>query len=177
MNKDYKESISHESSHEEFCKKLADDLGVSIPDSAVQKAQRDPRYHYHLLAARDNPLWIKLLFDLAASESSEHSNKEFSDLSLGFKLAKSAILWASIGFKQIDEGEFNKRWQACQSCPHLVPFPERLIYHLGRKILNHNDSDQRICALCGCLAYRKAQISTERCPGQHPFHEGLSRWD
>jgi hypothetical protein len=91
---------------------------------------------------------------------------------LARRAAKAFAGWARSGFGVVDDAVFTRRLDACRQCPHLVDAPDRLIYRL----VAATEAAGKVCALCGCVAVRKARLASETCPGEHPFRPGYNRW-
>jgi len=159
--------------------KLTEELKLNqkVPMYVVEKAQRDPSYLYHLLSSKNNPIWVKLLFNKAYSEfmAGKSETETPNTKKIAAEFSSSLLHWSIGGFKRSDHDTFLKRWNACKECPHLVQPPINRLYYLGRKIISP-DTDQRICGLCGCFAYKKCNIATESCPDSHPTLKELTRW-
>ena len=83
-------------------------------------------------------------------------------------VAKSLAAWGATGFTHVDEAAFSRRVSACRSCPHAKQAPETLAYRLA----GAGKADPSMCGLCGCPIQRKARMSTESCPGEHPDKPG-----
>ena len=147
-------------------------IGQDVPLHVATKAMADPRYHYHLVAARTNSAWLHQLYSLAPQPSPAETPVGSTGLVLG--VVSSMVRWASSGFKFTADSAFERRWDACLKCEYLIAAPEKAIYHLGRKIIATNDD--RICAKCGCFAYAKAKVPTEACPVASEHDSSLSRW-
>jgi len=159
--------------------KLSQELKLEqqVPMYVVEKAQRDPSYLYHLLSSKNNPIWLRMLFNKAYEDfiADKHDIKKPKVKEIATEFSSSLLRWSMSGFKQSDHNVFLKRWNACKDCPHLIQPPANRLYHLGRRIISSN-SDQRICNLCGCFAHKKCNIATESCPDSHPTLKGLTRW-
>lgn len=153
-------------------------LNQLIPIDVARRAQQDSSYCYHLIAAQSNSLWLDLLFKIASEDHKHGKTVEDTNKGTGKVTARfgsSLARWGINGFKITPADVLDKRWKACQECPHLVQPPDKIIYHLGRRIISRGN-DERICNLCGCFAYTKCSIATQSCPAPHPISKGLTRW-
>lgn len=145
-------------------------LCLKPSDAVISRALEDPAYYRTLEAARNNPAWLENLFELA-----EKNHHGYATSSPGFSKAIGAqIAYASARFAKSSSDEYESRWRKCGKCEHLKPNPGGVIYFLGRKIFDV--ADDRICALCGCIAQAKAKRATERCPGPDPVDPLRNRW-
>lgn len=154
---------------------LSEIMGLEIPTHVAERALTDTRFRYHLIAAKSNPAWVQQLIDLVPVP--EQPPPRHSALNLGLKLAASVARHALAGFKRADPQVLDRRWTACQSCPHLVTPPDSMVYHLGRRIVAGEGEDERVCSLCGCFALPKARKPTEVCPAPEPNSPHLTRWE
>jgi hypothetical protein len=89
------------------------------------------------------------------------------------RLATSVIQWSASGFALADKATTERRWAACQACPHLVIPPRKAVY-LALRLVR---PEARICALCGCVASAKVRMQHERCPDRHPTSLERTRWE
>lgn len=62
--------------------------------------------------------------------------------------AKAAARFAFSGFKTVDDATYQKRWQACLACEHLLAAEKE---------------EHRRCALCGCFMKFKTKLPAEKC--------------
>lgn len=160
----------------EVRERLATQLGVDVSSEVAQKAIADPQYLYSLTAVKNNRAWLEALFRLALNEQPPEPNVEKSSLALGLSYLRSLTRSATNGFQSVPEQMLQRRWDACQCCPHLQDMPNRFLYHLGRGIIVRSNEDQRVCALCGCFAFAKAKKLHESCPAECPQDARMTRW-
>ncbi len=180
----------------EVCARFGDLLHLEgpAPDAVVRRALEDDHYAFHLMMSRDNPSAIRrLLRDkrnatyASAPQPAEASipttagspaaapptpADAASNAELVKRAATAMYKWARSGFTQADPAEFDQRWGACQACPDLQEAPQKALYKLAQL----TTSDTRVCGKCGCVAHRKAMLSTERCPAEDPSNPGFNRW-
>ncbi len=152
-------------------------LGIDLPRSAAELALKDPSFRQHLLISKSNPTWVGQLIALAESkvQTAQKIVPGIPTKELGLNAVSAMAKWALSGFETVDEDTFRRRWSSCQECSYLVTPPEKLIYHLGRRVVT-GGGDQRVCELCGCFAEKKARLATEHCPSESPKNKGQNRW-
>lgn len=166
--------------------RFGDILGVGreLPPAVLRRAMLDSNFAHRLLVSRRAPGFLNALIedpanarfappdislpDAAAVEAAPASNMEL----LG-RAARSLAQWAAAGFTHADEATQSRRLAACGSCPHAREAPLRFAYLLA----GGGSRDAGVCGLCGCPVARKARMSTETCPGEHPEKPGYTRWD
>lgn len=174
-------------SYDDLCALVGEMLNLEKPVSSavVKRAMEDGRYAFYLTMSRNSPTLLERLLDqpskhvrdgaseisvLAgnrANRTQAHSTKE-----LVKHAAQAMLRWSKAGFRQTAPEEFEKRWSACQTCSHLIEAPQKALY----KVVKFKVPDTRICTLCGCIAYRKAMVSTESCPCPAPESTLVTRW-
>lgn len=160
----------------QFWDSLAHELGVEVPRSAAERANRDESYRDLLLAARSSPGCLLSLFTVARNgQEDEEEVRRPSSVDVVGNAFGAIVRWGLSGFKTVNEAVATRRWESCQTCPNLVNPPDIMIYHLGRRIVA-SDSEQRVCRLCGCFAKTKTTLTTETCPDASPENPGMSRW-
>ena len=86
--------------------------------------------------------------------------------------AKALMRWTADGFRFVDEETRQRRWAACQACPHLRE-PRAKGLHQVIKLMK---PEARICGLCGCVASAKVRLRQERCPDADPANPSQTRW-
>jgi len=86
--------------------------------------------------------------------------------------AKALMRWTTDGFRFVDEETRQRRWAACQTCPHLTE-PSGKGLHQAIKLMR---PEAKICGLCGCIASAKARLRHEQCPDADPDDPSQTRW-
>ncbi|MEP5622836.1 MAG: hypothetical protein ABJP82_09685, partial [Hyphomicrobiales bacterium] len=168
--------------------RFAEILGVrsDLPDGVLQRAMVDTNFAHRLMVSRNAPGFLKALIGdpentkyasqskaMEAVSVQEGNMSEFSSVALLGRAAKSLAKWGATGFTHTSEPDYAHRLETCQSCPHSTAIPDKLVYRMaGVK----RETNQRTCNLCGCPVQRKARMSTESCPGEHPDRPGFTRW-
>ena len=165
---------------EELRAKFSKFLGLNKPvtTGVMRRAMVDSNFAHRLLISRNSQGFLEALmsdpknrlYELhedAATEAPQRSN-----LKLVGSMTKSLLRWSKAGFTHVDEEIYQQRTSTCKACPHLVEAPNNLVY----KIRLTRKEDTKVCNLCGCIAARKARLSTETCPGAHPTQPGINRW-
>jgi len=160
------------------CAEFGAMLGLDGPvaPAVFAKAVNDPDYARNLILCREAPAFRDFLIAqaVASAPPADRPAGEHGDLELAAKAAKSFWEWTRSGFATLTADEYAARFAACLACPNLVAAPERLIYRLAGA---EGAADrQRVCALCGCVAARKAKFPHEHCPGVDPTRPGYNRW-
>lgn len=148
---------------------LATELGVSIvelPVHVIENAINDPLYLHHLVSCKSDIFMLHILFKEAIQSTHKVNVKELNKSKIFRHATSSAIKWLSFGAKFTDEVEYQKRRQACFSCPNISIAPK---YKLYRLLKTHY-----VCRLCGCDIDRKAKLDTEACPDKKYSEKG--RW-
>jgi hypothetical protein len=86
--------------------------------------------------------------------------------------AKALMRWTTDGFRFVDKETRQRRWAACQACPHLTE-PNGKGLHQVIKLMR---PEAKICGLCGCFASAKVRLRHEQCPDAHPDDPTQTRW-
>jgi hypothetical protein len=167
------------------------------PSGFVERMINDDTFAHLVLSSRSSPAFLRVLlnhatehfeekppprveeapFSRAPEETAPGSQavtpvSNHSDRHLVAKAARSFARWAKNGFTRADEVTFQRRMAACLDCDQLTAPPDQLLY----KIATTGSSERSVCKACGCVANRKARLSTENCPLAHPDNPLLSRW-
>jgi hypothetical protein len=132
----------------------------------------DREYARNLLLCKDTAPLLEHL--LANPPMRSPAEGQWSTGPLLASAAKSFWAWARSGFAVVDEATFQRRFSTCQQCPDLVEPPRKRIYQiLG---VDGSSAASKVCARCGCVASKKARLTSENCPAPHAEHDGMSRW-
>jgi hypothetical protein len=168
------------------------------PSGFVNRMINDDAFAHLVLSSRSSPAFLRVLLNHATEQFEEKSPprvaealfsgaseetappisqaviaaSKHSDRHLVAKAARSFARWAKNGFTRADEVAFQRRMAACLACDQLAAPPDQLLY----KIATTGSSERSVCKACGCVANRKARLSTENCPLAHPDNPLLSRW-
>lgn len=194
--------FSNLSSIDEGCSKLGAYLGLDGPVSkdVFISAAEDPTYANNLFLSRVHPPFLRHVLNQPTKQWTDRpavrndKNKTATERSNGELLgraARSFLKWTQGGFRKVDGATYQRRLAACQSCPHHIEPPDKIIYavagvlqrNLSQQQCNQNERQdnqavqQRICDLCGCLTASKARFEHEFCPADHPDQPGLTRWN
>jgi hypothetical protein len=147
-----------------------------VPDPVLRRMLAEPGFARDVTISRGAPAFLRALFDDPRTaryagplaEQAERSNAEL------LKSAAGALLrWGRTGFARVDDATFQRRWSACQGCPHLQDPPaDRALY----RVKLAGDVDRRVCDACGCVASRKARLPSESCPVADALDPALNRW-
>jgi hypothetical protein len=141
-----------------------------LPDAVINRVLTDEKFALYLVMTKDSPkLQYQLLYNTTLQTKEE---KAPSNTDLLIKASGSLFKWAKAGFTQISEVAYEKRINACHSCPNLKEPAKKAVY-LASKLAG---GEQSVCGLCGCVAARKAKLPTESCPAQDPVNPSFSRW-
>lgn len=145
-----------------------------VPPAVLRRALADDMFAHYLIVCRNHQPHLTSLFNDPRNRTYERPDdiEEKSSILLAAKAAKAFMKWGKAGFSQVDEETFEQRFSACESCEYLVQPPKKLIY----KLVASKRSDQRVCSACGCVASRKARLSTESCPVAGRDNPSLNRW-
>lgn len=138
-----------------------------VPSAVLKKAINDEKYACYIASARNNPEFLQMLFNVPPEVKEDHTS-----LQLLGKAARSLINWGASGFGFAGETLYTTRLNACSSCEYLRAAPDKAIYNFKMS----NDTDDRICSACGCVASRKARLASESCPVQSIKDPSLNRW-
>jgi hypothetical protein len=151
----------------EQCARLGEllELDGPAPEPVLLAALQDETYARNLLVCRRTP---PLLDHLLRNPPGVH---EHSTLELLGRASEALLRWSRTGFATVDADTYARRTAACDGCPHLLrpEVPARLVRIAGGE-------RPRVCGLCGCPVAKKARLTSEACPGEHPDHPGLTRW-
>jgi hypothetical protein len=143
-------------------------LGTRVSTTVAIAAAHDPLYLHHLLVCRDTPGFLGHLLqnppDIASIGVSRNGSSTGQILA---NFARSVISWGRSGFRTVSNEVYQRRLQACSSCPHLVGGYDR-----GQAL--STPGLDGVCSLCGCPVKRKARLATEQCPDIS--ETGNSRW-
>jgi hypothetical protein len=149
-------------------------LGLAGPASpdVLASALADREYARNLVLCKDTPVLLDHL--LASPPHRAPAGEQHSTGTLLASASKSFWAWTRSGFAVVDEATFQRRFGACRECPDLVEPPRTRLYQV---IGADGRSDaSKACALCGCVASRKARLPHESCPAPHPELAGMNRW-
>lgn len=163
--------------------RFGDILGVGrpLPAAVLRRAMFDSTFAHRLLVSRNAPGFLNALLDDPANAKyappdvpapeAPGEAPAASNLALLGRAARSLAKWGATGFTHADAETQSRRLEACGSCPHATQPPATLAYRLAG-----GGKGQGVCGLCGCPLARKARMSTEACPGEHPDRPGYTRW-
>ena len=169
--------IANAPSPEGAAKRLGEALGLNgpAPMEATRRALSEALYAKALWSSRKIPaLRDQLLAAAGQMRISGGADDTPTNAQLVAKSIKGALKWGMEGLKPAAPWVIQRRLDACLSCPHNVPAPDKLVYR-GAKVAVGKDA--RICDACHCLINTKSAISTEHCPEKHPSQPELSRWE
>lgn len=170
------EQHKNNESWEDIQAKFGDYLGIEEPVSrgVLRRAMEDSRFADYLITCRNRPKYLAALLNDPRNQEYEmlEPTIEKSNRQLAIEAAKALLKWGKAGFSQVDRATFERRFGACQACPHLVEPPNKLVY----KVKLSPEADLRVCNACGCVAARKARLPTESCPVADPNQPGLNHW-
>lgn len=160
---------SNEMSWDEIRGAFGNYLGLpeAVPSAVLKKAIEDEKYASYIISVRNNPEYLKMLFDVEPNVKEDYSN-----LQLIGKAAKSLLRWGASGFGFVSDTVYAARLNVCRSCEYLREAPEKAVYNFKMS----NDTDDRTCSACGCVASRKARLASESCPVKSKNDHSLNRW-
>ena len=163
-------------------------LGLNEPVSlgVLKRSIKDRLFAHYLAVCRDHPAYLEKLLNDPKNEDYRHADIALpaseapqipegdaqSNMKLIAKAGKSLFNWAKSGFSRMDAAGIKQRMAACESCPALSAAPDKIVYKFKLK----NETDMRVCNICGCVASRKVQIRDEQCPKEDPDNPGKNRW-
>lgn len=138
-------------------------LGVSgaLPLDAVRVAAVHTAYAQALAEHRHAPAELALLLE---SPPAVAGPRDTSDAELLVRGARAIARWILAGAPAVSARVYLARLEACSACPQLRTPPHRLFYDLALV----PRSEASVCALCGCVAGKKAWLATETCPETPP---------
>ena len=179
------ESLSLAEVRERFGSLLG--LEEPMPLPVLRHALDDQYYRHNLLLCREWPHQLQMLLEhpknaeysdpLPSEEAlradAEEEAAQRGNLELLAKAGSSFLAWGKSGFTRVDNETFERRFSACQGCDRLVEPPEKVLYKLT---LSGDRIGSKICSACGCVASRKARLTTESCPLADPENPGFTRW-
>jgi hypothetical protein len=153
-------------SWEDLCTRLGKTLGLDQPvsSSVMRRVMDDPLYAHDLLSCRNTPGFLKVLLHDPRNEAYKPPVQiaEKTTLQLLSKASSALFKWGKAGFSTVDEETYQRRFNTCLQCVHLVEPPDKLLYRL----MTSGKPNEKICNLCGCVAAKKARLPTESCPAQ-----------
>jgi len=151
----------------EKCLRFGNVLGLDhpVPGCVLRRARADDSFAARLMICRNSSeLLRQVIFDPAnQSFRGPEEIDEVSPLQGSVKLLKALGRWVVKGAEFTSPEVHGARLRVCQTCPHLVEPPVRLVYRVALV----GASDPRVCNLCGCAASRKARLVTETCPAKY----------
>jgi hypothetical protein len=172
-------------------------IGRPVSREVLVAALTDPAYRRRIGFARRTPEALEWLLARppALPASAEQmlpasveqvlpaSTAELVDGGLEDELAQSAgalarraggslVKFFASGFATVDDETRERRWAACQACPHLADPPSSGVHRVTRIVR----PEAKVCGLCGCLAAAKVRAAHEHCPGVDPLDPGRTRW-
>lgn len=158
------------------CREMGELLGLSEPvsEAVLLGALNDSAYAHNLLVTRKNPAFLQhLLKNPPKIENDPQQADEKSSLELVKKATEAMWKWAKTGFSTVEQAVLDKRYNTCLQCPNLKEPPKKMVY----KVVSANQSDDKICDLCGCVVANKVRLPSEACPDRHPTLPGVNRWE
>ncbi len=162
-------------SWEDLCRRFGDllDLGEPAPLAVVRRAMQDDQFAQYLMMTRSSPRLLKTLLQDPRNKQYEGPPEEIRHTTpaLAASAAKAMLKWSTSGFARVDQETLDTRLSACQRCEYLIDPPPLAAYRMLKLA-----GDRRVCAKCGCVASRKAQVATERCPERDPSNPAQNRW-
>lgn len=176
-------SIDTINSVEEGCEKLSQFLSLDQPVSrdVFISTVEDPTYAGNLIMTRGAPAFFHQVLShptrtwKKSGSASDETSIERANLELLSKAAKSLWTWSRSGMVKVDDETYTRRLKACGACPHYIDPPIKLAYQVV-SLFSKNNTNHKICNLCGCVTHNKARMATESCPDKHPDHQGYTRW-
>jgi tetratricopeptide (TPR) repeat protein len=96
-----------------------------------------------------------------------------SDVEILGQISGAIWNWAKSGFAVVDPETFQFRYNHCLQCPNVADAPQKLLY----RVIAVNNSEEKMCTVCGCIVSKKARIASETCPDPHPTIHGMNRWE
>lgn len=161
-------------------------LDGPVPSPVLRRMMAEPAFAHNVLTCRNTPGFLLALFDdprtrayhdaaddAPAAPAARRTASERSSAELLRSAAGALMRWGKAGFSTVDAATFQRRWEACQACAHLMEPPgEKLLY----RVRLASDVDGRVCDACGCVAARKARLPGENCPVASDADPLLNRW-
>ncbi len=169
------ETLTGETTLQNKCIEFGAILGLDEPvsETVLLGALNDSAYAHNLLVSRKTPDFLDVLLENPPYQpQAEIISDEKSTIELVAELSQAIWRWSKTGFSTVDEEVYDRRYAACQACPHFVDPPKKALY----KLLKADGPDAKICDLCGCVAPRKAHLTSESCAAPHPSIPGVNRW-
>jgi hypothetical protein len=142
-------------------------LGEPVSEQVLAAALHDRTYARNLLATREAPELLRPLLEMPPEAPEQPTT-----VAMASGLAKALARWASTGFTMVEEAVYERRLQACSSCPHEV----QAVSHPKLYRLVAGAERPKVCGLCGCSIARKARLVSESCPAADEQHPGFTRW-
>ena len=147
--------------------------GVPVPEHVMRVALQDDLYAHYLLSCRDTPQFLAHLIANPPIRPEIASSVDGSVVTLLVRATHALWRWGRAGFETSDDVTFQRRYNACRTCPNRMDAPGDLSYRL---VLAGSD-DNSVCRACGCAVVRKARLASESCPEEHPTIPGMTRWE
>ncbi len=169
---------------EDGCEKIAGFLKLDKPvnrDVFISVVE-DTTYAGNIMMTRNTPTFLNYLLENPSrlwteAETDVHDTAkviERSNVELLRKAAQSLLVWSGSGAQVVDDETYKRRLAACETCPHYIEPPKKLIYK-AVSLLSKGKS-RKICNLCGCVSINKAKLATESCSDSHTDLPGYTRW-
>jgi hypothetical protein len=171
----YMNENTNENTLKEQCIEMAAILGLDIPvpETVLRTALADPNYAHNLLVVRNDTEYLTYLLN-HPPPLAKREGKDIPTSALVKRAAHSLLKWAGTGFSTVSTETYERRINACNTCPNLrVPSSDQnALYGIAGAINNKS-----VCGRCGCVVKVKAKRGTDTCPDQHPFKSGINRWE
>lgn len=175
-------SVDSGGSVDELRQRLGTWLGAdrAVSEEALTAAIVHPTYARRLTAARGFPEAVKWLLarpphlppSAARMAGVREQPEDHSAGALAQRLAGSMLRWSTSGFLVVDAPTRQRRWAACQVCPHLSDPPRKGVYRLVQLV----KPEAKVCDRCGCVAWAKVRMPHESCPEAHLADPTQTRW-
>ena len=147
-------------------------LVVPVETHVMNAAIEDPLYAHHLFVCRNSPSMQRSMLASAPRHAVNGEATNRSNGELVSKAVRALWRWRTHGFRIVEPETLNRRWSACEKCPHLIDPPKRAVLQLAALV----SEDNRVCNMCGCVARNKARVPSETCPDRDPKSPQFTRW-
>jgi hypothetical protein len=143
----------------------ASTTATGLSPDLTARVTEDPLLLHHLSVTRDDPELFSLVLEAAGTGPAPPPEAR----TLAVNALRSLGAWVSTGLRMVPPEERERRLGICSACPHGRKQQMKGLYRLLSR-----EPEELVCGLCGCIARRKAGLSSESCPDRSAGEGG--RW-
>ena len=135
-------------------------LYPSLPKSAVMALAENDLLLHHVAVSLETPQFLDLLLaEIGVPDAKVRRLPTDTQMMKSAAAAVARFIQSGLALATNDQVEV--RLTACEACEHATNSPKG---RFGFEALRLIGLRGRMCSLCGCNIWAKAQLASERCP-------------